>query len=110
MTKTGPDLGGEGQAPTIDSHNRQKPSKCTVNSSHGQLVTQSTRHNAAIHDSQLVTPFWAILGCDELTVWRVDCIPLTMLCRPPRKPHPTHPSHTADRRPSAICLPWRVVV
>jgi len=32
-------------------------SKCMVISSHGQVVTQSTRHNAIIHDGQLVTRF-----------------------------------------------------
>jgi len=30
-------------------------STCTVISSHGQVITQSTRHNAVIHDRQLVT-------------------------------------------------------
>jgi len=30
-------------------------SKCTVISSHGQFVTQSTHHNVVIHDGQLVT-------------------------------------------------------
>jgi len=40
-----------------------------------QLDTRSTRHNAAIHDGQLVTPFLAIFGCDKLTVCRVDHIP-----------------------------------
>ena len=34
-----------------------QPSKCTVNSSHGQVVTQSTRHNAVLNDGQLVTRF-----------------------------------------------------
>jgi len=32
-------------------------SKCTVNSSHGQVITESTHHNAVIHDGQLVTRF-----------------------------------------------------
>jgi len=36
---------------------KNNPSKCTVISSHGQVVTQSTRHNAVVHDGQLVTRF-----------------------------------------------------
>jgi len=32
-------------------------SKCMVNSSHSQVIIESTRHNAVIHDGQLVTRF-----------------------------------------------------
>jgi len=35
----------------------ENPLICTVISSHGQVITQSTRHNAIIHDGQLVTRF-----------------------------------------------------
>ena len=55
-----------------------QPSKYTVNSSHSQVFTESTRHKAVIHDGQLVARFSAILGCDKLTsqlVRRVDWQP-----------------------------------
>ena len=47
-----------------------------LNATKARSKVRSTRHNAVRHDGQLVTRF---LRCDELTVWRVDWLPVDTL-------------------------------